>query len=71
MLHINVVGTHKWFPGTVQELISGKDGQPTAVYQILYDNVDDDDDEDEGQCEVDHLHKDWTHGSVKFLDMQW
>ncbi|OWF39676.1 hypothetical protein KP79_PYT19098 [Mizuhopecten yessoensis] len=55
-------GETKWYIGTVLEVIKGKDGHPSAIYEILYDG------EDEPQ-QVDNLHEDLNGGSVKFVDL--
>ncbi|KAK3102700.1 hypothetical protein FSP39_013237 [Pinctada imbricata] len=55
-------GLTEWYPGTVVSLLSGKDGEPGAVYEVLYDD-------DEEPYEVDHLTEDLKSSSVKFLDI--
>ena len=48
-----------WYQGTVT-VISGTDGSPTAVYEVLYDG-------DDEPYEVDHLMEDFQQFSVKYL----
>lgn len=52
----------EWYKGTVLELVSGTDGDPSAVYDIFYDGDDD-------PYQVDHLLEDYSSASVKFIDV--
>ncbi|XP_060598342.1 uncharacterized protein LOC132752084 [Ruditapes philippinarum] len=52
----------KWYRGTVLDVLSGKDGDPTAVYEVLYNG-------EETAHEVDGLTADLQEGSLKFLDI--
>lgn len=51
-----------WYEGTVIRTLLGKDGDPTAVYEVLYDGEDE-------PCEVDQLLEDYQTSSLKFLDL--
>lgn len=55
-------GKSEWYDGTVLEVVKGKDGEVSAVYNILYDG-------DEESYEVDHLVDDYSKSSVRFLDV--
>jgi hypothetical protein len=55
-------GVRKWFPASVLETVSGVDGNPGAVHDVLYDG-------DEVSCTVDHLYSDYLSSSVKFIDL--
>ncbi|XP_033749368.1 uncharacterized protein LOC117334049 [Pecten maximus] len=52
----------RWFNGTVLSVVSGKDGNVDAVYEILYDG-------DSDSYEVDNLRKDYSESSVRFIDV--
>lgn len=55
-------GKTKWFTGTVLEVITGKDGDPQAVYEVLYK-------EDDSVKVVPELASDFQKGHVKFTDV--
>ena len=48
--------------GTVLSVLSGQDGQASAVYEIHYD-------EENEVYEVDKLLEEYTNGELKFLDI--
>jgi hypothetical protein len=55
-------GETEWYCGMIRDVVKGLDGDPKAVYDILYDK-------DTESFEVDHLYEDWTNGSVEFVDI--
>ncbi|KAJ8309411.1 LOW QUALITY PROTEIN: hypothetical protein KUTeg_014285 [Tegillarca granosa] len=52
----------KWYTGTVTGISSGRDGNPDAVYDVLYDGEDE-------VYSVDHLYEDYQSASLKFIDV--
>ncbi|XP_052269888.1 uncharacterized protein LOC127871186 [Dreissena polymorpha] len=52
----------KWYIGTVIDVVSGKDGDPQAVHEVLYKGED-------SPYEVDGLQRDLDEGSLKFVDI--
>lgn len=52
----------KWYEGYVIGIISGKDGDQDAVYEILYEG-------DDNPYEVEHLLEDYRKSFVEFLDL--
>ena len=56
--------TTQWYEGTVTAVISGTDGSPTAVYEVLYD-------EDDEPYAVDHLVEDFQQSAVTFEDIRY
>ncbi|KAH3783519.1 hypothetical protein DPMN_161457 [Dreissena polymorpha] len=52
----------KWYIGTVIDVVSGKDGDPQAVHEVLYKGED-------NPYEVDGLQRDLDEGSLKFVDI--
>ena len=58
--------SHLWdnvrYTGNVLSLISGQDGQASAIYDIHYD-------QDNAAYEVENLLDDYLKGELKFLDI--
>ena len=54
-------GSAKWYQGTVLS-VTGKDGDPKAVYQVLYEGEDD-------AYDVEGLPCDYKEGTMKFIDL--
>ncbi|KAL4217840.1 hypothetical protein ACF0H5_022579 [Mactra antiquata] len=52
----------KWFSGSVLGTSKGKDGDPKAVYHVLYDGEDE-------PYDVDDLITGYNDGSLKFCDL--
>ncbi|XP_021338853.1 uncharacterized protein LOC110440231 [Mizuhopecten yessoensis] len=55
-------GTTQWYKGRVLDVLKGKDGQPTATYEVLYDG-------EEEPVQVQNLQQDLQSSSLKFIDI--
>ena len=58
--------SHTWdnlrYSGTVLSVLSGQDGQASAIYEVLYDN-------EIEPYEVDQLLQEYMTGELEFLDL--